>query len=136
MIFYNLLVVNASNYPRVVSIDVNNVDNRYPNLLTATASPEFDPLAPHTNSPEALRYPDSRFYSLSWQRELAERYLLEVGYTGSRSYHGINQIQLNPAILTPEQAALVTSTKNPNAIPPVQARRLFPEFGTRTLVPA
>ena len=55
VIFYNLLVVNASNYPRVVSIDVNNVDNRYPNLLTATASPEFDPLAPYTNSPEALR---------------------------------------------------------------------------------
>ncbi len=61
---------------------------------------------------------------------------MEVGYTGSRSYHGINQIQVNPAILTPEQAALVASTKNPNAIPPVQARRLFPQFGTRTLVPA
>ncbi len=136
VVFYNLLVVNASNFPRVVSVDVNNVENQYPNLLTATASPEFDPLAPYTNSPEALQNPTSRFYSLSWQRELAARYLLEVGYTGSRSYHGINQIQANPAILTPEQAALVASTKNANAIPPVQARRLFPQFGTRTLVPA
>jgi len=136
VIFYNLLVVNASNFPRVVSVDVNNVDNQYPNLLTATAEPEFDALAPYTNSPEALQNPESRFYSFSWQREVAASYLLEAGYTGSRSYHSINQIQLNPAILTPEQAALVASTRNANAIPPVQARRLFPEFGTRTIVPA
>ena len=27
----------------------------------------------------------------------------------------------------------IISRSNPNAIPPVQARRLFPEFGTRTL---
>ena len=136
VIFYNLLVVNASNYPRVVSVDVNNVEHQYPNLLTATAEPEFDALAPYTNSPEALQNPESRFYSFSWQREVAASYLLEAGYTGGRSYHSINQIQLNPAILTPEQAALVASTKNANAIPPVQARRLFPEFGTRTIVPA
>jgi hypothetical protein len=136
VVFYNLLVVNASNFPRVVTADLNNVEHTYPNLLTPTASPVFNPLAAYTNSPEALENPDSRFYSLSWQREVGTTYLVEVGYTGSRSYHGINQIQVNPAILTPEQAALVVSTKNPNAIPPVQARRLFPQYGTRTLVPA
>jgi len=136
VVFYNLLVVNASNFPRVVSADLNNVEHRYPNLLTTTASPVFDPLAAYTNSPGDLENPDSRFYSLSWQRELATRYLVEVGYTGSRSYKGINQIQTNPAVLTPEQAALVASTRNASAIPAVQARRLFPQFGTRTVVPA
>jgi hypothetical protein len=136
VLFYNLLVVNAANFPRVVSVDLNNVEHRYPNLLATTASPVFDPLASYTNSPEDLENPESRFYSLSWQRELAARYLVEVGYTGSRSYKSINQIQTNPAILTPEQAALVASTRNANAIPGVQARRLFPQFGPRTVVPA
>ena len=129
VLFYNLLVVNASNFPRVVSADLNNVEHRYPNLLTTTASPIFDPLAAYTNSPENLENPESRFYSLSWQRELAARYLVEVGYTGSRGYKGINQIQANPAILTPEQAALVAAARNTSAIPAVQARRLFPSLG-------
>jgi hypothetical protein len=136
VIYYNLLAVNALNFPRVVSADLNNVQNTYPSLLPATASPVFDPLSAYTNSPEELENPESRFYSLSWQREVGTTYLVEVGYTGSRSYKGINQIQANPAILTPEQAALVASTRNANAIPSIQARRLFPQFGTRTLVPA
>ena len=136
VVFYNLLVVNASNYPRVVSVDLNDVEHQYPDLLEASASPVFDPLAAYTNSPEDLQNPENRFYSLSWQREVATRYLLEVAYTGSRGYKGINQIQANPAILTPEQAALVASTQNAGAIPPVQARRLYPQFGTRAVVPA
>lgn len=136
VVFYNLLVVNASNFPRVVSVDLNDVEHQYPNLLEASATPVFDPLAAYTNSPEELENPESRFYSLSWQREVGTRYLVEVGYTGSRSYKGINQIQANPAILTPEQAALVAATKNASAIPPVQARRLFPQYGPRTIVPA
>ena len=136
VIFYNLLVVNAANFPRVVSVDLNNVQHTYPNLLAATASPVFSPLSAYTNSPEELENPESRFYSLSWQREVGTTYLVEVGYTGSRSYKSINQIQANPAILTPEQAALVASTQNANAIPSIQARRLFPQFGARTLVPA
>ena len=135
VIFYNLLVVNASNFPRVVTADLNNVEHTYPNLLAPTASPVFDPLAAYANSPEHLENPESRFYSLSWQREVGTTSLVEVGYTGSRGYKGINQIQANPAILTPEQAALVVSTGNAGAIPPVQARRLFPQFGTRAVVP-
>ena len=57
---------------------------------------------------------------------------MEVGYSGSRSYKGINQVQLNPAILTPEQAATVQAG---GSIPSAQARRLYPQYGTRTLIP-
>ncbi len=35
-----------------------------------------------------------------------------------------------------EQAALVAATKNSNAIPSVQARRVYPQYGVRTLIPA
>jgi hypothetical protein len=132
VIFYNLLVANASNYPRVVTLDVNNVLDLYPDRLTGSADPEFDPLAGYTNSAEDTENPESRFYSLTLQREVGD-YLFEVGYSGSRGAKGINQIQTNPAILTPEQAAAVRAG---GGIPSVQQRRIFPEFGVRTVIPA
>jgi hypothetical protein len=135
VVFYNLLTVNASNYPRVVTAVVNNVQNVYPNLLPVGGSPVFNPLAQWINSPEDLQNPDQRYYSLGWQREFG-RYVFEVGYTGSRGYHGINQVEMNPAILTDAQAALVRSTLNANSIPGLQARRLTPQYGLRTLIPA
>jgi hypothetical protein len=134
VVFYNLLTVNASNYPRVVVADLFNVQDVYPGLIPASASPVFSPLATYTNSPEDLQNPDSKFWSFSVGREIGE-FVVEVGYTGSKSGHGINQIHANPAILTPEQAALVAATKNANAIPGTQARRLYPQFGNRTLIP-
>ena len=138
VVFYNLLTVASSNYPRVVTADIsstpgaNSVLDVYPNLLPATAEPVFDPMAAYTNVVQNLENPESRFYSLSWQREIRNTYLVEVGYSGSRSYKGINQVQLNPAILTPEQAATVQAG---GSIPSAQARRLYPQYGTRTLIP-
>ncbi len=132
VLFYNLLVVNASNYPRVVTLDVNNVRDLYPNKLTGSATPKFDPLSSWTNSAQNTENPESRFYSLSMQREV-RNYLFEVGYSGSRGYKGINQILMNPSILTPEQAATVRAG---GTIPSAQARRTFPQFGVRTLIPA
>jgi Carboxypeptidase regulatory-like domain/TonB dependent receptor-like, beta-barrel len=136
VLFYNLLVVDASNFPRVVTADVNNVQNVYPNLLPTTATAIFNPLATWTNSPVDTQTPSAQFYSLSVQREIGD-FIVELGYTGSRGFHGINQIDLNPArVVTPEQAALVRQTGNVNAIPGVQARRLFPQFGSRTTIPS
>jgi hypothetical protein len=132
VVFYNLLTVNGSNYPRVFTANVFDVKNVYPNLQTASGSPVFNPLGAYTNSPEDLQSPDSRFWSLSVGRELGD-FVVEAGYTGSRSGHGINQILANPAILTPEQAALVRSG---GTIPAAQARRINPQFGVRTLIPA
>jgi hypothetical protein len=136
VLFYNLLVVNASNFPRVVTLDLTNVPNVYPNLPSGSATAIFNPLAAWTNSDENTQNPLAHFYSLSVQRELGD-FIVELGYTGSRSYHGINQIDVNPArVVTPEQAALVAATQNPNAIPGVQARRLDPAFGSRVRIPS
>ena len=135
VIFYNLLTVNGSNYPRIATASINNVLDTYPNLLQAGGSPVFNPLNAWTNSAADTVNPDSKYWSFSIGREIGE-FVAEVGYTGSRGGHGINQVHANPSVLTAEQAALVAATKNSNAIPSVQARRVYPQYGVRTLIPA
>ena len=136
VLFYNLLTVDASNYPRVVVPRLFNVQNVYPNLIPVTGTAIFNPLAAWTNSDENTQNPLAHFFSLSVQRQFSD-FIVEMGYTGSRSLHGINQIDINPAtVVTPQQAALVASTGNVNAIPNVQARRLFPQFGSRVRIPS
>jgi Carboxypeptidase regulatory-like domain/TonB dependent receptor len=129
VIFYNLLTV-ATN-PNVNTLIQNNILDLYPNKLAGSSTPVFNPLNAWTNMPEDLENPESRFYSLTMQRELGN-YLFEVGYSGSRGAKGINQIITNPAVLTPEQAATVRAG---GSIPTVQARRVHPELGVRTLIP-
>jgi|CXWL01.1.fsa_nt_gi outer membrane receptor protein involved in Fe transport len=132
VIFYNILTVNTN--PNVATAVLNNVVDTYPNLLPAGGSAVFNALNSSINSPEDLQNPDSKFWSLSLGRELGQ-FVVELGYTGSSSGHGINQIVSNPSILTPAQAALVASTRNSNAIPSLAARRVFPQYGPRTLIP-
>jgi len=132
VIFYNLLTVNGSNYPRVVTLNETDVVDVYPARLQGSAQPEFNPLAGWVNSQEDTENPESRFYSLSMQRQLGH-YVFEAGYSGSRGYHGINQIEANPAILTGAQAATVIAG---GTIPGAQSRRLHPEFGSRVQLPA
>ena len=132
VIFYNLLTVNTN--PNTFTATLFNVQDAYPNLISASGEATFNPLGSYTNSPADLQNPGSKFWSFSIGREIGE-FVVEVGYTGSKTDHGINQIHANPAILTAEQAALVAATKNANAIPGTQARRLYPEFGNRTVIP-
>ncbi len=134
-LFYNLLTVNASNYPRVVVPQLFNVQNVYPNLLPVSGTPVFNPLAGWVNSAENTENPESRFWSADLQREIGT-VVLQLGYTGSRSYKGVNQIQMNPGILTDAQAAAVIAARSVGAIPGVQARRLNPAWGSRTTIPA
>ena len=117
VIFYNLLTV-ATN-PNVNTLIQNNILDLYPNKLTGSSTPVFNPLNAWTNMPENLENPESRFYSLTMQRELGN-YLFEVGYSGSRGAKGINQVIMNPAVLTPEQAATVRAggTHSVGAGPP------------------
>jgi len=133
VVFWNLLIFPAANYPRVVNADVNNVLDVYPNLLPVTAAAVFSPFNSYLNATPDLENPESRFYSLSFQRELGETYLAEVGYSGSRGYKGINQIVMNPAVLTPAQAATVRAG---GTIPAAQARRVNPQWGPRSQIPA
>jgi hypothetical protein len=135
VLFFNLLTVNAANFPRVVTTADNNVLDRYPTVTRGAGTPVFDPLAGYVNAPEDTQNPTTHFYNLTFQREFGSL-IAEVGYNGSTGRSGINQINMNPAVLAPAQAALVASTRNQAAIPTVQQRRLFPQFGARTLIPA
>jgi hypothetical protein len=99
-----------------------------------TGAAVFNPLATFVNSPVDLEMPESHIYSLTIQRDLGNRSVLEFGYTGSTSRHQVNQLQANNATLTAAQAATVTATNNPLSIPSVQARREFPQFGSRVLI--
>lgn len=149
LLFYNILTVNASNYPRVVVGLQNNVLNVYPNLLSVSGAPVFNPQAAFVNTPETAKTPESYLYSLSWQRQFGSDYFVEFGYTGSRSINQVNQLQANPSLLTPAQIAAVQAevlvqlarqqaglaVQDPARIlPTVQSRRIFPQFGSRTLI--
>lgn len=134
VLFYNILTVNTN--PTVQLVDLQNLVDVYPNKLPASGTPAtFNPLSSYTNSPADIQNPDAKYWSLSIGRELSD-FVVEIGYTGSRGGHGINQVHVNPGTLTPEQAALVAATRNPNAIPSLQARRVDPAIGVRTLIPA
>jgi len=134
-LFYNILTVNGSNYPRVVVTNATQAElvNQFPTLVRGSAA-TFDPKATFVNSPTNLQSPTNHFYSASIQRQFGSDYVFEVGYTGNRSYHGINQEQANPGTLTQAQADAVNAAKNANAIPAVQARRVFPQYGSRVLI--
>jgi hypothetical protein len=136
VLFYNILVVNASNYPRVVTGLTNNAIDVYPNLAPVSGAPVFNPLATFVNSPQDMEYPESHNWSLSWQRELARKYVVELGYTGSLGRNGIAQGQGNPAVLAADQIATVQQTLSTTSIPSVQARRLFPQYGSRVMIQA
>ncbi len=135
VLFYNLLTVNASNYPRVVVVTQNNALDVYPNKTTSSGAAVFNPLAGYVNSDEHSQNPLTQFYSASIQREVGKDFVFQLGYTGSTGRHGVNQQQMNPAILTEAQAALVRATGSQTAIPTVQQRRLFPQYGSRTVIP-
>src|SRR6266404_3698650 len=134
LLFFNLLTVDASNFPRVVVPRIDNATDQFPNLAPVSGSAVFNPLATFANTPSDAKTPYSQLYSLSFQREVHGNYIIEVGYTGSRSIDQVNQLQANPGILTAAQAATVAATGNPNSIPTVQQRRLFPQFGSRVLI--
>ena len=136
VLFYNILTVNASNFPRVVVGQITSpaTQNLYPNVAPVTGAAVFNPLATYVNTPENAVNPYSQLFSLSVQREFMRNYVFEVGYAGSRSKNQINQLQANPGILTEAQAATVRATRDANSIPSLQARRLFPQFGPRVLI--
>jgi hypothetical protein len=133
-LFYNLLTVDASNYPRVVVPRLDNAQNLYPTVQPLTGSAVFSALAGYVNTPVDAQNPRTSFWNLSIQRQLGSSYTAEIGYLGNIGRNGINQLQANPATLTAAQAATVAATLDTTSIPTVQARRDFPQFGSRTLI--
>ncbi|HYE65916.1 MAG TPA: TonB-dependent receptor, partial [Pyrinomonadaceae bacterium] len=130
LMFYNILVVNAGNFPFTAVTQVNNVVDQYPNRVQ-TGTPVFNPLNQFVNTQEDARTPYSQLYSLSFQREFRRNFVLEVGYTGSRTLDQIRQLHVNPSTLTEAQAAAVRARQ---AIPSVQARRVNPAAGSRLII--
>ena len=143
-LFFNILTVAGGNFPRVrtPTLDRTQLVNTWPSLRTG-APPGFDPRGAYVNAPENLQSPTSHIWSLSIQRQMSAGFQLEVGYSGSRSYHGVRQGQLNPGILSAEQAAQVRASNNATIIPglpgvtganPAPSRRLNPAWGARTTI--
>ncbi len=134
VIFYNIISTTAGNYPRVVNSRYTQpaTTDLFPQLAPKVPSlAAFSPLLAFANAAEDIQNPTTHFWSLSAQRELGPNHVIEIGYTGNRSYHGIRQSQSNPAVLTPQQAATVLAG---GTIPSVQERRLNPAWGQRIVI--
>ena len=150
VLFFNILTVNAGNFPITTSIQQTNVLDVFPTLAPANSQPVFNPTAGFVNSPTNLKNPESYLYSFSVQREIAKQLVIEAGYTGSRSINQINQLQANAAVLTQAQINNVlgaqrsgnsfvcldgrTVTAQADCAGSAQSRRIFSQFGARTLI--
>lgn len=130
LLFYNILVVNAGNFPFTSVNQVNNVVDQFP-IRVPVSAPTFNPLNQFVNTQVDARTPYAQLYSLSVQREFSRNFLLEAGYTGSRALDQVRQLQMNPSTLSDAQAAAVRARQ---AIPSVQARRLNTAAGARLLI--
>ncbi len=134
VIFYNVLIQTANNYPRVVNFTQTGGDvaNLFPTLAPKIATIQaLNPTSTFINVPEDAQNPTTAFWSLSVQRQFGRDYILEAGYVGNRSYHEIRQRDANPGVLTREQAAAVIASGNPNS---VTVLRLNPNWGPRALL--
>src|SRR5262249_35605398 len=140
VIYYNVVVQEANNYPRIVNSITGQPDtnNLFPTLTPKTpAIPPFNPTAmAFVNSPLNTKHPATNFWSLSVQRQFGSDYVIEVGYTGNRSYHQIRQGQANPPVLTSDEAATVIAKQDPTTIRGMQPSRLKPSWNSRTLIEA
>jgi hypothetical protein len=133
VLFYNILTVNTN--PNVLNAETDNAQNLFPTLAPPVATPSFDPTGNYVNSPANSQDPTVHYWSLSVSRQFKTNYIVEAGYTGNRSYHGVRQGQANPPILTPAQAATVIAAGSvPTGFPSAQARRLYPNLGSRTTI--
>ncbi|MBI2149381.1 MAG: TonB-dependent receptor [Acidobacteria bacterium] len=136
VVFYQILANTAGNYPRVVTSTTSGAAtaNLFPTLAPkVTTVPPLSPATTFVNMPEDSQNPTTNFWSLSVQRELGPDYLVELGYTGNRSYHQIRQRDANPGVLTSEHAARAIATGNPNP-PGFSIRRLNSAWGPRLLL--
>jgi outer membrane receptor protein involved in Fe transport len=133
VLFFNILTVMTN--PLVVIAQQNNVNNVFPTLPSISAEPPpFNPLSQFVNSNTDMQNPTNHYWSFSMQRQLSGSLLLELGYSGNRSYHGIRQGRGNPSVLTQAQAAAVLASGNPAAAGSVQSRREDPAVGSRVLI--
>ncbi|MFH1737696.1 MAG: carboxypeptidase regulatory-like domain-containing protein, partial [bacterium] len=131
VLFYNILTITASNYPRVVRSQTFQPQtiNLFPTLAPKdTTIPPFSPLTAFANTPADIQNPTTNFWSFSIQRQLSNNYLFEIGYSGNRSYHLLRQGERNPGTLTEAQAQTIMKG---GTIPSIHNRRVNPAWGSR-----
>lgn len=134
VLFYNILSITASNYPRVVRSQTFQPQtiNLFPILAPKdTTIPPFSPLTPFANTPTDIQNATTSFWSFSIQRQLSHSHLFEIGYTGNRSYHLLRQGERNPGTLTEAQGRAVILG---GTAPPLQGRRVNPAWGSRATI--
>jgi len=111
VLFYNLLSSSAANYPRNGSsapVAAADLLDLFPRLSPPIATvPVLNSTTTFVNLPSDTQNPTSNFWSLSVQRQVRQNYIVEAGYTASRSYHLVRQSQGNPGIITAQKAAAV-----------------------------
>jgi hypothetical protein len=96
LLFYNILTVNASNFPRVVVGRQDNATDVFPNLIPVSGAAVFNPLATYVNTPSEAATPYAEIYSFSIQREMYRDFVVEAGYTGSRGINGSTSFKGTP----------------------------------------
>ncbi|MGH9785070.1 MAG: carboxypeptidase regulatory-like domain-containing protein, partial [Terriglobia bacterium] len=87
VLFFNILTVTASNYPRVVRSELFQPQtiNLFPTLAPRQAEiAPFNPLIPFANTPTDIQNPTTHFWSFSIQRQFGRNYFAELGYVGNR----------------------------------------------------
>jgi hypothetical protein len=136
VLFYSILTTAATNYPRSLkSITFQpQTINLFPALApTETDIPPFNPGQVFQNAPTDIQHPTTHSWTFSIQRHFGANHLVEIGYSGNRSYHLLRQGERNPGILTEEQAGTAIAG---GSIPGVQQRRPNPEWGPRAVIEA
>ena len=109
VLLYNILTVMRATI--LVSSPVSRHSLR-PSIYSRRWPQSRRPYRHWTRSPVrqlADRHAEScdQLLELLIQRQFKTDYIFEVSYTGNRSIHQVRQGQLNPPILTPQQAATV-----------------------------
>jgi hypothetical protein len=146
VIFYNLINFSAANYPRTntQANTATTLVDAFPTLLPKTNIVTLGPTTAFVNLPSDTQNPTTNYWSLSLQRQFSSNFIVEVGYTGNRSYHLIRQGQANPGILPQAKADLViagctaanlASCQDPAGFP-TSPSRLDTSIASRTLLEA
>lgn len=109
-LFLGLLQAPSGNYPRNTRTQITataQLVDVYPNFPAPSST--LSSATVFTNIPEDAQMPTTSFWTLSVQREVGKAYSVEIGYSGSRSYHLLRPGEANPGVLSAAKAAAVVA---------------------------
>ena len=123
--------------PRVVSLNETQHSRiLYPNKLTGSATPVFNPLERLDELAAGHREPGKPLLQPRRCSVRSGSYVFEVGYSGSRGCKGINQIEREPRAPHRGTGGAGGVDAEPAAIPGARRGASIPTIGSRILIPA